>query len=496
MPGNETRARARLVGTVRWSALDGFATIASSVLTLLLLGWYFSPHQVGLAGIAVATVMIIEAISGLGMREAIIRSGKGGTRESDTAHTLVIVGTGVGILVALGAAFALSAAFANEELAPLIIVAAATLPLNAVSAIATALQTRRLRARHTELRSVTTRLVTVAALWILGALGLGALAIVLAGVIAAMISPAVTLATTRRWPQLRYDAGHARLLLRFGLIAGLDDLVHVLSVRGFILVFGLIHGAVALGQMQLALRAVDELSRVIQSGAWRFGAAFFSKLEAGSDAMARAYVDLSRVLFAVAAPLFAGLAVVGPLAVPLVLGQDWAPSGAFLQLMALGWLLAFPFLLNRPVLRAVGAPAISTAWTSASALIAFAGTIATAPLGASWGVASWALRDVPSQPLVSAYVYRRLELNVVGHLGGLFRIALAVVIMATVVAAILSAPLHAAMALGVAVLAAAVVYPLALLALDRATFARIRRLLPGQGDPVSGERLSESMTNE
>ena len=401
----------RALAAAPWAALDAAATGLYGVLFVLVVGWLVGPAELGLASSALAFVLLAEALSAAGLQDAVIRLPSADTRQTDAAHSLAMLLSFAAVPIVCGAAWLYGLATGEPRLLPLTALAAVMLPFNAAACVPTALLVRKMRGRQLLIRPLAGKLAGMAVLLVVAVSGGRASAVVAASVATSLGgTAALWIATTRR-PRLRWHGPAAAAQLRFGLFAGTDSLFWLIGVRLFTLAFGAGFGMSALGYLQLALRLVEELSRLLQSIIMRYALALFAEIRrTGADA-GRALLLAMRVMNAPAVAVFAGLACVGDLAVVAIVGQRWAEAGGYTKLLGVAAVLTFARLLVAPALKAIGRPdrvALAAVLNLATALAVIATLPFVAPRVA---VTLWAARELFALAIWSRLAHRHLGLS-------------------------------------------------------------------------------------
>jgi O-antigen/teichoic acid export membrane protein len=322
------------------------------------------------------------------------------------------------------------------------------------------------------------RVVTIFATAILAWLHFGAWALVLgtlAGSCATLIvvAPAVT-----RWPRPRFGMREFRALLLFGAALSIERLLWGVMTRLFWLVIGYVHGSATLGYFQFAQRLVDETANLVQTFAIRFGLSFFAALERAGRDPADAFLKATRLITAIAVPIFTGLALVMPDLIGAVFSAKWTPAVIVGQVAALGWVVGFNRVLVGPALRARGRQAGLVLYAALACGIAIAAALLTGGYGLPAIALAWIMRHLVGVPW-SFYAIRR-------YLGVPFGRQLAVVVrplasalfMAAVVLSVsmLLPGASPAVRLIAEVAAGVVSYGLAVVVIDRTTLRLLRDL--------------------
>jgi O-antigen/teichoic acid export membrane protein len=337
-----------------WTVAESIVNGVAGLALVFVLAWFLEPREVGQAGVALAAVGIAEIFAGLGMIEALVGARSADTRSSDTAFTAVIVASVATAGLCWLLAGPIGRLYGDPHIVQLIEVAALILPVNALVAVPTALLTRKMRAGALTLRMMTSRVTTIVAIGVLAYLGFGAWALVVGTLIGSLAAVLVLGLTMSRWPRFRFSPSEFRSLLAFGAALSIERLMWGSTIRLFWLVVAYIHGPTTLGYFQFAQRLIDETANLVQTFSIRFGLSFFSALERAGKDPTDAYLKATRLVTAVAAPTFTGLALVMPDLIGTIFDLKWVPAVIVAQVIALGWVIAFPRVLAGPVLRARG----------------------------------------------------------------------------------------------------------------------------------------------
>jgi O-antigen/teichoic acid export membrane protein len=473
------RLKRQVIRALPWSFAESVVNGLAGLALTFILAWLLEPKELGQAGIALSVVGVAEILAGLGMIEAVIGSRSGHTRVSDTAFTTVML---AGILAA-GICWMLAGPigrlYGDPHIVELLHVAVLLLPVNAAVAIPTALLTRKMRAGALTLRMMTSRVVTIASIGVLAYLGFGAWAPVV-GTLMGSLAAAVALGLTMsRWPRVRFSAPEFRRLLAFGAALSVERLMWGSLIRLFWLAIGYVHGTVTLGYFQFAQRLIDETANLVQTFSIRFGLSFFAALERAGRDPTDAFLKATRLITAVAAPVFTGLALVMPDLVGTIFDAKWAPAVIVAQVTAIGWLIAFPRVLVPPVLRARGRQAGLVIYGTASFLVTVLGGLLTGGQGLFVVALVWVSHQFIGLPWSLYALNRHLGVAPRRQVAAYMRPLIATALMAGVVLAVamLARNWTPSLRLVALVVAGAASYALAILAIDRTTLQLGRTLV-------------------
>lgn len=381
-----------------WVAIEAVVNVLYGAGMVGVIGWLIPPTEFGAASAALATVLLIETLSGLGVQDAIIRDPSGHTAVTDAGHAMSLAASAIGVVAALAAALPVAAMVGDPRIAGFTAVASLMLPLNALDAVPLGMMMRKMRAAQITRRQIISKLVSLAVLAVGGQLGLGAWAVILASVTVPMVSVVNIWLMMTRYPRLRWDTVMARRLAWFGIATSAELACWAVMSRVFTLAFGAIHGVQALGSLQLAVRLVDEVANLIRLVAMRLGLSAFARLSRAGGDIGRAFQKGTKLISALSTPTFAGLALLAPDLISVAFGPRWAESAVFVQIFALGWLFAMPRILVSPALRAIGKQYLQLAYAIVSALTVLGAMTAFGYLSPLLGALALTSRQVVAIP--------------------------------------------------------------------------------------------------
>jgi PST family polysaccharide transporter len=359
-----------------WSALSFGGSRLVIFLMTLALARLLIPQDFGIVASGLVLIGFLEVALDLGFGGAIIyEQEKGITKRIRTAYTLNLL-----LAAALTGAGILSAPFVAElfripDSVDLIRALFCYLFLRGAGQVQAAILQRDLRYRERAVVNIVRACVRATVSVILAVAGNGAWAIaigLLAGELAGLAAAWVFVPLL---PALRLDRSAVRVMLRFSLaLLGLKTLGALLA-NGDDFVVGSRLGPAALGMFVIAAR-LPEL--MIDSVHWIVSSVSFSLYAKTRDHGPAAFRDrMLRALRLVTVFGFStgtGLAIVAPMAIPLLFSEQWKPAIGAAIFIALGMGLGSIGYASGDIFLAVGRPSVMlklTAMTTACALTGF-----------------------------------------------------------------------------------------------------------------------------
>ena len=338
---------------VAWKLASLTLTHAVRLVALVVVARALTPHELGLAVLALSCWALVGVVMDFALAAALIQR-----REIDeeARSTAFWSGAALGIVLAaagVAASGGIAALFDEPRLRWLVVALAAGMLVNALTTTQAALLTRAMDFRTLELAGMTATTAGAAVGISLALSGAGPWAIVgdvLTG--AAVYSTSLWLRSDWRprrvfsRASLRDLAGFATLLTSTRLVVGVQRALDRLLI-------GNVFGAGASGTYSVAAsivsvpaaRLVDPIRGVL------FPA--FSRLQGTPGDVADAWLRTTRVLCALLAPLLLALVLGADDLVQLVLGERWAQAAPLLQILAVFAFFQLAGALNAVALAAV-----------------------------------------------------------------------------------------------------------------------------------------------
>jgi teichuronic acid exporter len=401
-----TKLDKRLLKAVPWTMVDGGFNLIYSIGMVVLLGWFITPSELGLASVAIAVIQITESCYGEGLQEAVVRSSSSHTSLTDSAHTTALILSLIGAIVCCIIAWPLAIAYNNNQILWLTIAASVILPFNALFSIPTAILSRKIRITVLTRRIMLAKTFAAITFVTSALLHFGAWSIVLSSIASSLGSLCMIFFSLKRWPKLRINRSEAHQILRYSMVSSASTLCWIGTIRVFALLFGFFHGISALGNFQFAQRLVDELAGLLQVTVVRVGLSYFAGLKRSAGDMSNAFLNGTRFLNTLAAPVYVGLMLVASDIGPMLFSNRWLTTIPMIWVLALSWVLVFPKILVPTVLKAHGKPSLPLIFSLFEAAVALIVTFVTAGLSPLAAVIGWGVAQISSLPL-ELYIMRR-----------------------------------------------------------------------------------------
>jgi O-antigen/teichoic acid export membrane protein len=408
----------------------------SRLIVALVLARLLAPEDFGFAAMVLVFSSLVLVFSDLGLGAALVQARELSEDDRCTAFW-VTVGSGV-VFTAVAAALSpvIAAFYGEPQVASLCAVFSLVFIITSLGATQEALLVRNMRFRGLETRNMVAS-IAGAITGITIALNDGGAWAIIGQQLAEASCGAVALWFASPWrPSLRGSRESLRRLWAFsGWLVGHRLLYYVHRNADNILI-GRFVGASALGAYTIAYNVMlvpfSRIAGPIQRVLWPA----FAEMQAEPERIVAGWVRVTRILGAIAIPALAGLVVVAPDFVDVVLGQRWHEAAPLVQALAWVGVLQAIQVLNVDILQARGRTSVLFRYMvgfTIAHVIAFV-------IGLQWGVLGVAIAYAVSstfvEPVLTYLTARELHVSPWLIPRALLGVAQATVLMVVVVAGI------------------------------------------------------------
>jgi O-antigen/teichoic acid export membrane protein len=307
---------------------ESVAAAVLSLLSMLAIGRVIGPQATGLGTIAIAAFLTVEVFSAVLFPDALVQLPRPERRHPDSAVTAaVLLGAALGAGLAAAAPL-LAASEGAPEILWLVLALAPLVPMSAFSGTVSGLLLREQRFRLLSMRLLLGQPLALAAGLVLAVQGHGPWAMVASQAVATSATFLLMLWGVRgAGLRPRLDRGALRDLWPVAgpQVAGVA--VTVGRYRIFLLALGLVVPQAVLALSHFAFRLLDGALGVVWQCAGRLAMPRLCALQDDRKAMAETYGDIAQLQALLGLPICAGVALVAPDMVAVLLGPAWAGTG-------------------------------------------------------------------------------------------------------------------------------------------------------------------------
>lgn len=413
---------------------------------------------------------------------AVVRSRNSHTSVTDSMFWAILFLGIAGSAICVALAWLAAAIYDEPMLFGLISLQGLTCLSAALAGIPSAILIRKMRTRLLATLTGIAKLSTFAVTAILAVARLDAWAIVIGSVAGTFVWVLVLWAFQPRWPKVQYHAEDAWPSIRLGWLIGVEGLLGTLTVRSTLLIFGHFHGIAALGQLNFALRLVDEIGFVLSTTLSRTAFPLFSAIHRRGEILAAGYLRALEPLAAVLAPVLLGLASVSHDLIPIVFGEKWRPAVPAIWVLCFVWTARTSVMLASSAMTAIGDQRPSIIAGAVTVILSIGTLVLTANFGPIVGLSVFVTPLIFVVPFYLRACSINLGTSIRSQLSTLATPILSALAMAATVAfARLSIfpSIDARAAIAIDVPAGVAIYAAILLTIDRPLILRAISLIKG-----------------
>ena len=343
----------------------GGATVIAKVIdfsTILVMLLYLTKQQVGVASLVVSFGMIIEALNGLGISEALIQARSVTRAQLDTVFWYVVGAALTVSTLTLLAAPWIEAAYGVSGMASYLLVIAVKQPLVGIALIPLAIMNRDLQ--YGRIATVNVFATLAAALTRLGlaAAGAGAWALVVGYSASGLYILIGALLARPFRPGMRFQFSTIRPLIHFGTRAVAANLGEQIFKNMDYLLIGWFYGPSQLAVYRVAFDVAMEPAMAVGTLVSRTALPVFARVSAVKQQLGQIFTWSLRRIAILVAPLMVGLILVADPLTALLhddRGNSYAAAAVPLKLLAAAALLRVTLQLLSAVMMGTGRPGLA-----------------------------------------------------------------------------------------------------------------------------------------
>lgn len=350
----------RAVASGVWSAVINAADRTLKLASVVILARLLSPQAFGLLGICLFAIAAFESLN-IGVKEALIQD-----TDQDIDHLLDTAwilqsARGIAISVVLVAGSGFVGQVFNEPQVVNPLRALALLPFLRGIRNPGALYFQKDLRFDKEFIYQMSNVIPFVTISIGTALFFRSVwALVLGYVAGTTIKTAASYVLHEYRPSLSLNKQQSRKILSYGKWISGSSVFLFLNGQGDDGFIGFALGASALGIYQLAYRLSNAPATEVSQVFRRVLFPTYSKQQNDKDRLRRTYLQSLTIISTIAIPVGTGIAVVGPIFVPVVLGKDWLGMILPIQFLAVFGIIRAVSGIDGPLLLATGRPDIPT----------------------------------------------------------------------------------------------------------------------------------------
>ncbi len=381
--------KSQAVSGVKWSGVSMGVMTALQFITLAVLARLLSPSDFGLMGMIMVVIGFARSFADMGISNAIIHRQDATKDQLSSLYWLNII-AGIIVFFVVCASAPLVVGFYHEQrLYNLLYLTAVIFLITPFGQQFQIIMQKELRFNELAKIDIATSIVNSAVAIVLAFSGFGVYSLIW-GQLAGTTTRVFMLLGTglRNWgPGFHFSRRDLKGYLSFGLFQMGERSINYLNSNLDYLLIGSMLGAKSLGYYTLAYNLIIRPSSLINPVITKVAFPVFSRMQNDTAKLKRGYLKVLQLLSTVNFPMMAGLAVVAPIAVPVIFGEKWLPSIILIQILAIVGLLRSTGSPVGSLMLAKGRADLGFKWNLALTITQIPGLYVGAKLGGTVGVA-------------------------------------------------------------------------------------------------------------
>jgi len=382
--------KAQAISGVKWNGISMVVITALQFVRVAILARLLSPTDFGLMGMIWVVIGFAQAFADMGISNAIIYRQDAAKQQLSSLYWLNIL-AGIAVFLIVCASTPLIVTFYHEpRLTNLIYLTALVFLITPIGQQFQMLMQKELQFKHLARIEIVNTFADSMVAIILAFAGLGVFCLVW-GLLAGTLIQVLLLCHWgwKHWrPHWHFSRRDLSGYISFGLYQMGERTVNYFNSSLDYLLIGSMFGAKALGYYTLAHNLIMKPSYRINPIITKVAFPVFSKVQTDINRLKRGYLKVLQLTACVNFPMMFGLAVVAPIAVPVIFGEQWLPSVILIQILTIVGLLRSTGNPVGSLLLARGRADLGFKWNVALIITQALGLYIGAKLGGTLGVAT------------------------------------------------------------------------------------------------------------
>ena len=351
----------------RRSVLQGFLWLGTGTFIGQFISWFstifvirlLEPSDYGLMAMAAVFISLIAMISELGVGAALIQAKELTARQIQQVSTWVLITGLIGFAVCYASGPWVAQFYRESDLVSMIRVLGLNMILMTSYAVPQSLFIREMNFKIKTQIELAAQLGATMLTLLLALRGIGVWALIVGQIAMHLIkSIAFNVLCSHKLVPLLDLRGSGRLL-HYGLTLTGDRLMNFVYAESDKIIVGKVLGITSLGSYAVAMNLASIPMEKVMPIVSQISFAAYSRIQDDLERIRTNVIGTTRAVAFVSFPVFFGMSAVAPLAVPLILGEQWEPLVVPFQLLSLVLPLKALGTILPSAVFAVGRPAVN-----------------------------------------------------------------------------------------------------------------------------------------
>lgn len=404
--------KGKAVRGVGWLAFGQAARQITGLVVTAVLARLVLPEAFGLVGMVVALTGFLEVFQEVGLGAAVVQR-QDITEEQLSTVFFITVACGLALTAIAAALSPLVAAFyGRPELRHLTMLLGLNFFMVSLMGVHSSLLRKAMDFRTLTLIGVSISVLSGVVGVIMAYMGMGVYALVGQTLVREFLTVATTWAIVRWYPKVRPRLGSVKELMTFGAnVTGLEVLYYLQKSMDMVLI-GRFLGAALLGIYTMATSVLIMPVRRVTSVLTQVAFPTFSAIQGDLPRIRRGFMQMLSVVSSASMPMMAGILVVAPEAVAVLLGPRWQRAAFLMRVLAVIGVLESLAALVSPIFKSLGKVRLQLCLSTVTTTLILCSYL----IGIRWEiegiVIAYAICRVVTLPLVCGFAFRLIGLSV------------------------------------------------------------------------------------
>jgi O-antigen/teichoic acid export membrane protein len=332
----QEQLRPHAASGVKWLSVSGLGTSILQVIQLAVLARFLTPADFGLMAMVLVVIGVTQAFGDVGLSNIVVQKKTIRREELATLYWVnLVAGILITLVVAASAPF-VAMFYLEPRVAEILPIAALTFLFASPGQQFQMLLQRDLRFREIAVGELSAAFTGTIVAVALAMDGRGIYSLVIGYLASTALRSFVFLRVGwNDWrPRIHFSFEELKEHLRFGLHQMGERVVNFVSANVDYIVVGRYLGSEILGAYAIAYQLVVIPLTRINPILNRVAFPLFARKQDDDGALRLGYLEVTKFLSLIVGPLLVGLAIVAPVAVPVVLGDGWQLTTGLIPILA------------------------------------------------------------------------------------------------------------------------------------------------------------------
>lgn len=418
---------------ILWAGISQFSTQFFRFAVTIILARLLFPEDFGLIGLAAIFIGVVTTVNELGLSAAIIQRKEINESHLSTSFWVsVILGIALCILTIVVSPF-VADFFQEKSIEPILVTLSFVFIIVSFAVVPEALLVKNLNFKKIALVEVGAEISAGSIAIILAFSGFGVWSLVWRMLLGNFIR-VILLGIIYPWrPSIHFSYKSFQELFGFSINVTGSQVLNYAQANVDYLIIGKFLGALSLGYYTIAYQLITFPLKRISWVITRVTFPAFSLIQENDEKLREGYLKVIRYISLVTFPMIAGLFMVSPEFVVLVLGEKWSPAVLPLQILCIAGAVRSVATTTGSILLPKGRADIGFKWNLITLILLTIGVL----MGVSYGIVGVAIAVtvivIFMYTIIQIITNRLIGLDSISYLGAIYPATMGSILMMAVI---------------------------------------------------------------